>query len=447
MLITHFLKIAGRRLARPDLFAVVNVLGLTLGTVCTMYMLLYIWKQYRYDRHHEAGDRLFRVVTDVRQANDEWWRTATSSPPIAPALKEDFPEVEEVARLVAGWEEQIIRYRENTRFVDKGYYVDSTFFDLFTYHFLEGTPESALDGPNTVVLTRGLADLLFAGQAAFGREITVENNSGKTLFRVSGVVDESRTPSHIRGNFYMAMNSGGIGEYVMHNQNWAGNNFIHSYIRLGEKADPAALEDKLPAFLQDHGPDRFRENPAPKILHLEPVREIHLYADREHQVDTTVSARFLFILFSIAVLIQVIACINFMNLTTARSTRRGKEVGVRKVIGAGRTSLILQFLGESVALSIAAIGLAVPLLNVLLPQLNAWTGADVDPTVFQRPAVWMLTLALAVVTGLLAGTYRLLNPCSGAKGAQATGGASSACGGGSSFSNSSFPSAWCLPLR
>lgn len=396
------LKLILRQFWQNKTFSLINILGLTLGTACCLYILFYAMEQYQYDKHQKDLDSLYRIVTDLGRENGTW-RTATLSPPIAPAMAEDFAEVETWTRVVGmpDVSQQILRWNNTSFYETKGYYVDSAFFQVFTYQWLEGNPENALNEPYTVVLTRSVAEKLFGRRSAVGESIRISNNE----FRVTGVVDPDPNPSHLRGHYYMSLNSGGIGEYVSTNNTWSGNNFIHGYVKLKPQVAVAALEERLPAFLEQHGGDQLRDMGMEKSLSLEPVRDIHLFSERENQVEATVNSSLLYILLTIAGFIQFLACINFMNLTTARSTLRAKEVGIRKTVGAGRGTLVRQFLTEAILLSTIAFLLAIPILKVALPWLNQMTGSNVSGSLSQYPSIWLLIGSLVLITGVLAGSY------------------------------------------
>ncbi|PHN01941.1 ABC transporter permease [Flavilitoribacter nigricans] len=397
------LKLILRQFWQNKTFSLINILGLTLGTACCLYILFFAMEQYQYDKHHADLDALYRVVTDTKLQENPRREMSTLSPPIAPALGEEFAEVENWTRVIGTPDvsQQILKWKNTSFYETKGYYVDPAFFQVFTYKWVEGDPAHALDEPYTVVLTRKVAEKLFGRQSALGESIEIADNE----FRVTGVVDAQANPSHIRGHYYMAINSGGIGEYVINNNNWSGNNFIHGYIKLKPQASAEVVAARLPAFLEQHGGDQLRNMGMEKSLHLEAVRDIHLFSERSNQVETTVSSSLLYILLTIAGFIQFLACINFMNLTTARSTLRAKEVGIRKTVGAGRGSLISQFLTEAVLLSAIAFLLAIPLIKLALPWLNLMTGSDVTGSFSQYPQIWLLIGALVLLTGLLAGSY------------------------------------------
>jgi putative ABC transport system permease protein len=195
----------------------------------------------------------------------------------------------------------------------------------------------------------------------------------------TGVVDESLVKSSIHANIFIKMNPGGFGGSMLTNHTWTGNNFAWSYVKLAPGASPEALERKLPAFLDKYGEQQFKSDGMTKVLHLQPIASIHTSSGYDAEIAHTVSASFLHILLLIAVMIQAIACINFMNLSTAKASRRAKEVGVRKVIGAGRNSLVFQFLAESFLLALVGVLVAIPMLGFALPYLNRLRPASAAP--------------------------------------------------------------------
>jgi putative ABC transport system permease protein len=238
-----------------------------------------------------------------------------------------------------------------------------------------------------------------------GKVIEIDDNNGKHDYKVTGVVDESLGKSHLHANMFITMNSGGMGEFVRQNDSWAGNNLTFSYIKLRPHADAAALEKKLPAFLNKYGGQQLKDIGMEKILHLQPLSSIHTTTGYEHELSKSVDPSFLYILLLIAVLIQVIACINFMNLSTARASKRAKEVGVRKVVGAERSDLMKQFMSESFLLSLISVLIALPLLLLTLPLLNQITQADIRVSMFANYRVWLLLGGIIGATGLVAGSY------------------------------------------
>src|SRR5687768_14229951 len=354
-MIRHYLTTATRFLLTNKTFSFINIIGLSIGTLCCLYIVFYVLDQYNYDKHHKNANHIYRVTSALVLPGNQPENMATASPPIAPALKNDFGEIVEFTRTTGtiGMNQHLIRYQDKSLYETDALFVDSTFFDLFTYQFLKGKQQNVLKDPYSVVLLKPTADKLFGGVDPIGKTITIDNGYGKNDFKVTAVV-ELAGKSHIKANMFITMNSGGIGAYVKSNTSWAGNNFTASYIRLNPNANVAALEKKLPAFLLKYGAQQLKELGMKKELHLQPISNIHTTTGNKAEATEPVDPSFLNILLAIAGLIQLIACINFMNLSTARASRRAKEVGVRKVIGAERKDLIKQFLGESFLLSVLA---------------------------------------------------------------------------------------------
>jgi len=407
-MLKSYLKTAWRFLLKNKTFSLINIVGLATGTLCCLYILLYVQDQYSYDKQHKDVKDIYRITTSLELTGDKH-NSATSSPPITPAMKNDFGEVLQFTRLVTtegfGAKQHLLRYKEKSFYQQNAAYVDSTFFDVFNFHFIAGNANKVLAEPYTIVLQKPVADKLFGSESAIGKMISIDNSFGKHDFKVMGVVDESAGQSHIKVSMFMAMNSGGLGQYVRQNTAWAGNNFLYAYVKLRPNASAAALEKKLPDFLNKYGADQLKAIGMKKVLHLQPITTIHTTPGHEHELTKTLDPAFLYIMILVAVLIQVVACINFMNLSTARASKRAKEVGVRKVIGADQADLMKQFLGESFMLTLIGVAIALPLLIVLLPYLNQLTNTDIHLAFFANYKLWVMLGCMVVVTGLVAGSY------------------------------------------
>lgn len=407
-MLTNYLKIAFRNLKRNRTYSIINLLGLTMGTACCVYILLFVQFHRKFDKHHTDGDRTFRVITDLDISSDgDILHLATCSPPIPFAMKDDFPEVEQATRVVShpSLEQNLIRYGEKVFYEKKGLYVDSTFFQMFDYHFLEGQGQTALDQPNTLVISRQLSDKIFGDNLALGRIVYIGSDRAEQPFTVTGVFDGEKGKSHLMPEFFMSMNSEGIGQYIRTSQSWVGNNFIYGYVRLREGIDPSILESKLQDFLMLHGADQLQQANLQKELFLQPVPAIHTSTGLVSELAGGTSSKFLNLLLLIAGFIQLVACINFMNLSTARSSRRAREVGIRKTVGAPRATIIKQFLGESILLTALSMILAIPFLQLIIPYLNGITGLEIGMRQLIRPEFLLLLVGLIILTGILAGSY------------------------------------------
>src|SRR5450432_1769800 len=402
----NYLKTSLRFLLKNKTYSFINIFGLALGTLCCVYIILYVSDQYSYDKQQPDAKNIYRIISRLEIAGDKHLN-ATASPVIVPTMKKDFGEVLQYTRLAPtlGVTNHQLTYKEKSFYEQDALYADSTFFEIFSYHFIYGNPANALKSPFSIVLMKSVSDKLFGKEDPLGKTITIEDGYGKNDFKVMGVIDESLGKSQIKGNMFMNMNSGGIGGYTYSNNQWAGNNYSYSFVKLRPDAKAEDLEKKLPAFLNKYGGDQMAQMGMKKELNLQPLLDAHTTSGTEHDMIVPVSSSFLNILILIAVLIQMIACINFMNLSTARASRRAKEVGVRKVVGAGRFALMKQFLAESLFLSLLGILIALPLLILALPYLNQITDADIHLILFRDYRLWIFLVLLVLVTGFLAGSY------------------------------------------
>ena len=400
----NYLKIALRDFWRNKTFSLINIIGLTVGTACCLIILIYVREQYGYDNYHVGADHLYRITTEVREQENSDFLAATCSPPVIPALQKDFGDVEASTRVLnpPGKERYLLSFKEKQIYESKGYYADSGFFNVFRFKFVDGSPLHALDNPYSIVISSDVATRLFGNSSAVNQIIKIDNDK---IFKVTAVYDETYGKSHIRPQFLMSMNSGGIGEFVQKSDQWLGQNFVHGYVRLREGANPGNFEQKLAPFLARHGGRQLVGIPVSKSLHLQPVESIHLHSKLNYEIEKNADASFIRMLLLIAGLIQLMACINFMNLSTARSTKRAKEVGIRKAVGAGKWSLVLRFLCESLVLSLLSVSLAAPLVVKSIPWINRLLNTNLPKSFGSDGWIWLMMTILVIVTGLFAGLY------------------------------------------
>ncbi|HLK27720.1 MAG TPA: ABC transporter permease [Puia sp.] len=388
-------------------FSFINIIGLAIGTLCCLYIILYVQDQYSYDKQHDRAEDIYRINTIWKVQNDKGnWATVTA--PVAPAMQNDYPEVEQYARIIpgVGMSHHLLRYKGKSIYEDDMAYADSTLFDMFNFHFNYGNAKNALSSPNSVVLMKSVSEKLFGKENPVGKIILIDNGFGKNDFTVKAVIDESLGKSNIHADFFVSMNSGGYGGYFTNENSWAGSNVVISYVKLRPHTNAAALEKKFPSFLKKYGEAQLKSLGMEKQFYLQPVKTIHTTTGfKGLELTKPISPEFLYILILIAALIQIIACINFMNLSTARASKRAKEVGVRKVIGAVKSDLIKQFLSESFLLSLICVMIALPLLALLLPYLNMITQADIRLHFFSDYRLWLILAAMITITGLAAGSY------------------------------------------
>ncbi|MDB5253107.1 MAG: antimicrobial peptide transporter permease [Flaviaesturariibacter sp.] len=408
MLKTYF-KLALRSVLKNKTFSFINIVGLAIGLTCCQLISLYLVKEFSYDSQHAHGDRLYQLGTFSAMSGREG-RSGHTPAPMAPAMQQQFPEIEAVTRIIPSQDDKtLLQYNTGHElrsfYEDRGFHADSTFFRLFTYPFVEGDPNTALNEPNTVVLSRSIASKLFGSEPALNKIIHINSNmNGSFDFRVTGVYAPSPTPSHIDARFVMSMKGGEVGDWISGMTDMVNNNMFFSYLLLKPGADPARLSAKFPAFIEQHAGAELKASGRTKVQYLTKVTDIHLHAD-DGNVTPAGSLSYLYILLSIAIVTLLIACVNFMNLSTARSSKRAVEIGVRKVLGAEKTSLVRQFLWEAVLLSLIAFVLASLFTYLMRPLLERVSGQTFLFSGSQYALLSGVFLLVSLLAGLIAGLY------------------------------------------
>ena len=401
----NFFRISLRHFWRNKGYTIINAFGLTVGTVCCLYAILYVTGQSGYDDYHHSATGIYRVTSEVVEPGGDPFNIATSSPPVAEALGQDFPEIELTTRLFKdpGVEQYLLKADTRSFYETKGYFADSSFLRVFTYHLVEGSASKALEDPFTVVLSRSTARKLFGDDTALDKSITINGD----LYRITAVFDDSRVKSHIRANFFMSFRNKGMTEFIRTSNEWIGQNLVYTYITLRPEAQASALEEKLSDFMKRHAKEQLERMNVKlkKTLHLQKVSAIHSTSQLDSELERNANPAYIRMVLIIAFLIQLMACINFMNLTTARLSSRAREIGVRKAVGASRESLIGWFIGESLMLSTIAGIAATGIVWVTVPDVNGMFGIDIDHSFLNNLDTYLILLGVIVITGALAGAY------------------------------------------
>ena len=411
MLLNYF-KIAWRNIKNNKLFSFINIFGLAVGFTCCLLIALYIVHESSYDHHHKNVDRLYQVATTFVKDGKEDPMPNTPAP-MANAMKQEFPEIQETTRLLQLFAEDktLLQYQpddgETKSFYEtRGFAADSTFFRLFTYHFIEGNPHTSLDAPNTVVINEEIARKLFGNEKALNKIIKISSNTnGDTSFTITGVFRPLKKPTQIDTRFFISMKGGNLQQFITEQTDMAGNNMFQTFLLLKPGTNAKALEAKFPAFVDKYIGAALKSMGFYKKQFLIPVKEMHLYSGLKSNISPVGSVASLYILGSIALFALLLACINFMNLSTARSSKRSSEVGIRKVLGAEKHSLIKQFIGESILMSFIALILA---FGIALLSLRFFSYISGTELVLDFSSQWPLLLGflgIAIITGLLAGSY------------------------------------------
>lgn len=407
-MLKNYFSIAFRNLLKHKAFSIINISGLAVGISCCVLLALYIKDEFSFEKHFEDHDRIYRIYSVfIKDGNPESF--PRTSPPVALAFAEQFPEIETATRLVSPpeVEQHLIRYKDNIFYEKTGYLVDSTFFDVFSFPFQEGDRFTALDGPSSVVLSAELATKIFGESSPLDELIIINSGQSVDTFRITGVLKPVKNPSHVNASFYMGMNSRGWGEYINSVTTWAWQNFIASYVKLKPHTSPLTVEEKIPALLEQHAGNDLKNSGLEKEMHLQPITDIHLYSDFKNQfgMEDSGNIAYIYILGSIGIFILLIACINFMNLTTAKASQRAGEVGVRKSLGATRNNLIQQFLGESMTIVGIAMLFTVGMVQLALPFFNSVTQKTLSISSDNVIYIAGSLLVIGLITGLVAGSY------------------------------------------
>ncbi len=397
-MLQNYLKVAFRNLLRHKGHALINVSGLVIGLTASILILLYVRDELGYDTFHNKAQRIFRVTSEEYK-DGNFRHFAYNYAPLMPRLLNDFPEIESGVRLFK--KSVVVRSGSEKRFQEEDFvFADSTFFALFDFPFEVGDARTALVAPYDIVVTASTARKYFGEENPVGQVLTIEN---KYDFRVTAVLQDLPSNSHFRFDFLAAMGS------VRDIEGWALRGWyyppMYSYVLLPPGLPAAQLEAKLPDFVAKNIGEYARGE---RILHLQPLLDIRLRSSLEGEFAPTSNAAYVYIFMTAAFFILLIACINFMNLATARSATRAREVGLRKVVGAPRRQLIRQFYSESLSYAFLSLILTIFAVQVLLPHFNAMLDKQVAVDYVQDWRIALVFVALTFVVGLVSGTYPAL---------------------------------------
>lgn len=401
-MIGNYFTTALRRLKKNKGLTLLNIAGLAIGLAVCLLIVFYVIDETSYDRYNTNGDRIYRVNTDTK-INSSVTSRAIAAPKVAEALRINFPEIERAVRL---FPDENIRFKKGDELVleKKAVYCDSTIFDVFTLPMLEGDPKTALTEPNTIVITERMAEKYFNTTHVLGRVlVTVGDNNTTRNHKITGVIRNMPDQSHFNFDFFESM----VSVPISSNTNFTAFYSFSTYVLLKPHSDYKVLEAKFPAFLKKYIDfiDDMEKNGDYIRLNLTPLYDIHLRSNRANELSANGNIQYVYIFSGVALFILLLACINFMNLSTAHSSTRAKEVGIRKVLGSPRKYLITQFLSESILITVFAMLTAILLAWGFLPLFNQISGKNLSITT--GTIVWLLPFVagITLVIGILAGAY------------------------------------------
>lgn len=392
-MLKNIIKTAFRHVLKHFGYSILNILGLTLGITSAIFLIIYVSDEVSYDRYHEKADRIYRVSSTIKEPDDAFtWIVAQI--PFGPQVAHDYPEVESVVRFI-NMPRSLYKYEDKEFNEGNFYYVDSTLFDIFTYKVLKGEVKSALLSPKKIILTEKIANKYFVKTDPIGKTLT----TGTDTYEVTGVIQDVPTNSHFRFDAITARNN-----LPKQLGSW-GNFGVFTYLLFPKNFDVKAFETKMQGMYDAYMKTIFAPLKITITYHLEPITKIHLYSTNAGEPEPTGSYTYVYIFGIVAIFLILIAAMNYMNLATARSARRAREVGLRKVVGSRRSPLVFQFLSESMVFTLISLLISIILIIVLLPQFNHLAGKSFNLQVIYSPAVILSLLAVVIIVGIFGGSY------------------------------------------
>jgi putative ABC transport system permease protein len=393
----NYITIAYRNLVKHKFYSLITIFGLSLGIACCILIFVFIGYELSYDGYHKNANNIYRIVskTTVSGQTNEF---PVASAPVGPTMVQELPEVIDAVRL-SPTVKRVFAYQDKNYFEEGVLYVDQSIFNVFSFEMIEGDPKTALEVPFTMVFTEKTAQKYFGDESPVGKIVNWDN---KFDYRVTGVVKDPPPNSHFTFNALASFAT--FIKYDPRIGSWNGGSF-QTYLLLQENTDPLRFEHKMKDFNEKYLVPRMRERGIELETYLQPLKSIHLHSNLPYELGDNSDIRIIYAFWAIAAVILLIACINFMNLATARSAGRAKEVGMRKVLGAQRTKLIVQFLGESFVFTLLSLVLGIILARLYLPHFSGLAGKDISLNTFEMPYVYAVLAAIVLFVGFVAGSY------------------------------------------
>lgn len=396
-MLKNLFKISLRLFQREKQYAAINIFGLTIGITCSAFLFLYIIDELSYDRYHKNAGNIYRIITHAIEPDGEYRRPSTPVP-LGVELRESFPEVINAVRFFTTGRE-LFKHDDRSFYEEDVYYVDSTVFEMFTFEFIAGDPETALDHPFSMVMSESMAIKYFGSTDALGKSIAFIDR--EESYKVTGIMKDVPDNSHFHFDALLSLNSLRMFKEIT---NW-GRLVVITYIQFPEGYNPSDFKPKLGKLVAEHVTPLFEKRNIKVDFELQRITDIHLHSKIEDEDEAGGDISFIYILSVIALFIITIACINYMNLATARSARRAKEVGVRKVLGSGRAQLVMQFMAEAFLLAIISLVISMFAIYLLMPAFNYVSNKDLSFMSLFDERVGLSLLFVLVFIGIVGGSY------------------------------------------
>ncbi|MBI1770751.1 MAG: ABC transporter permease [Bacteroidetes bacterium] len=394
-MIKNYLLVTLRNLLRNKAFSLINIAGLAFGISCSLIIFLWVSDELSMDAFHAKKDRLYKILENQTYSGGQMYTFSSTPGPMAPALKERFPEIERATRIT--WPERRLFQFGEKSFYEEGRFVDQDFILMHSYPLTKGDINSCLKDNHSIVISQKMADKFFGDQDPIGNAFVMD--SGES-FNVTGLLKEIPSASSLQFDFLIPFEW-----YFNKNKNWLaswGNNNIRTNILLREKTDPKLIDEKLRHEINNH-----TEESKNTDLFIQPLKDSYLYGKFENGKQAGGRIEYVRIFFGVGILVLIIASINFMNLTTARSTKRAKEVGLRKTVGAVKAQLAFQFMAESMMMVILSSVLAIGISYLMLPLFNEIAGKKISLDLLTSQSIIVLA-SVVIFTGLISGSYPAL---------------------------------------
>jgi putative ABC transport system permease protein len=392
----NLIKVAFRNILKEKIYSFINVLGLTIGISCSLFLVLYILDEVNYDSFHQNKEQIYRVVTHFQEPDNSFsWPNAQI--PLAQELEEQYTEVARAVRFINTGRELFVNAEKDRRFYEEDlFFADSSVFEVFTFPFIAGDPATALLEPNSLVLTRSLAQKYFDNDDPIGQSL----QNGEETYKITGVIEDVPHNSHL--DFDGLISRASLDAELGHWGSWG----VATYLLLGEDVDYRQFEESFDTQInQTHIKPMFDQYGVIVRYELQPLESIHLYSNLEGETEGGGDISYVYIFGAVAFFMLLIASINYMNLATARAARRAKEVGIRKTAGSTRWQLIRQFLTESTVLAIISLLLSLLLIALLLPGFNFLSGKEIAYGFIFQPQVVLSLVGIVILIGLAGGSY------------------------------------------
>lgn len=406
-MIKNYLKVTIRNMVRNKLFTFINIFGMSISLACCIILFIFTQGELNFDKQH--GKDIYRLISELKQIDGETFKTATSSVPVAHTVKDEIPEIIYAARttgssLFGG--KNVIAHEGNSWFIEDGFLADTSIFNILKFDVIKGNQNIPISHPDGIVLEKSWAITIFGDDDPIGKTVKLGTNFGTSDFEVTAVYDASSIQSHMEPTFIISMANAQWNSYFNQDQtNWVGQNMVFSYLKLAPGSNPEKVDQLIHEIFLKNGAEQMKAMGLTKEMDLQPVEAIHTDTDFMINISNTTNLTFIYVLGSIGALILILACVNYINLSTAQAGKRAMEVGIRKVMGVTPKGLIGQFLGESFIIVLLSMVLGLFFVQLAIPFFNQLINNPINFTYETLSELAIYLIVFLIFTGFIAGFY------------------------------------------